>query len=64
MLNYSMLLFLQNPTLKKLISKTRVVLKNLETLTYNFQECNCKDAQDLAEQLEDLYTIFYVLMFA
>ena len=49
----------QGPSLKNSITKARIALKNLETLTYNFQECNDKHAQDLAQHLEELYTQYY-----
>ena len=41
------------------ITNARIALKNLGTLTYNFQECNDKHAQDLAQHLEELYTQYY-----
>jgi len=49
----------QGPSLKNSITKARIALKNLETLTYNFQEYNDKHAQDLAQHLEELYTQYY-----
>jgi len=41
------------------VTKARVVAKNLETLTYNFTEEDAHVVEELAQELESVYTKFY-----